>query len=100
MSASPHVRESAQANRGVSPSWIVYGLLANRADDHDLRLIGRTDTPQALADAHPEYEACMAFPEQAACQLTPGSKIVDGMSALALIGLGQGRFPNAAERAG
>lgn len=50
-----------------SATWIVYGLLENRDDDHDLRFIGVSERPQEIADAHPEYEACMAFP--AAAQL-------------------------------
>lgn len=83
-----------------SQCWIVYGLLENRDTDHDLRFIGISERPQEIADAHPEYEACMAFPEGAADQLTPGMKMLTGISAATEMWMVGGRWPNAAERAG
>jgi hypothetical protein len=83
----------------VTSTWIVYGLLANRQDDHDLRFIGTSEHPQQLADAHPEFEACMAFPQETADQVVPGTKLVDGVAAVVQVGLFGARWPNAAERA-
>lgn len=76
--------------------WLVYGLLANREHDHDLRFIEKSEKPQAVADAHPEFAAVMAFPEATACQLTAGAVLAHS-PALLLFGA---RWQNAAERAG
>jgi hypothetical protein len=77
--------------------WVVYGLLENRTVDHDLRFIEETTTPQRTADEHPEYEACVAFPREALCQVEAGGKIIANPAAALMPGV---RWPNAAEKAG
>lgn len=80
-------------------TWLVYGLLANRETDHDLRFIERSDHPQRVATAHADtYEACMAFPEDTADQLQPGDRLEIAPVA-SLLGHGRARWPNAAQRA-
>jgi hypothetical protein len=79
--------------------WLIYGLLENRENDHDLRFICETDKPQIVADeqAAEGFEAFMAFPKTTACQLEPGSRFEIAPVA-ALLGM-PCRFANAAERA-
>lgn len=43
-------------------AWVVYGLLANRHDSHDLRFLAQTDDPEETMERHrEEYEACCAY---------------------------------------
>lgn len=81
-------------------TWLVYGLLANRESDHDLRFIERSDHPQSVADEHREtYDAVMAFPEDTADKVEPGGRLEIAPVA-ALLGCGRASWPNAAQRAG
>lgn len=78
--------------------WLLYGLLANREDDHDLRFVCRSEKPQQDADAHREtYEAFMAFPETTADQVEPGGRLV--IAPVVADFVLPCRWPNAAELA-
>lgn len=80
-------------------TWLVYGLLANRDTDHDLRFIAPSDHPLDIVDQHQDtYEAFMAFPQDTADQLEPGTRTAIAPVAAAF-GL-RARWSNAAEKAG
>lgn len=72
--------------------YLLYGLLDNRADDHDLRFLGCTDDVPAaveeLGDAHAAY---LGFNRDTAIQWEPGIRVIDGVAAVVAIGTGQAK---------
>lgn len=72
--------------------YLLYGLLENRESDHDLRFIGCTDDViAAVGELGDQYEAYMGFDRGAAIHWEPGMTTINGVAAVAALGLGLAR---------